>query len=416
MKLQRYELFKNLLAVLLNYLVVLSAWHACEAVFYTENGWVVKLTVGLVPYLLYAVRTTVKKLWSYLLLHVAVTAAFVYVVVLMCKKPAVPIIAVICCCAFSFSIRFRSQDTKEEALNPIGTFAIMLISFLAADYLGVDKAITVITKLALSYAVIYIPYMYICRFLWFDFMNRKTITKMPSERLFKAGFLLTTGMSVSALAVLLALLDEQKLIELGRKIRNLLRRFLRFLLSGLKFENSDVEDSVVTANQGGMDFSELMEDTPPSPFMLWLEKVVMIAATIIGVLGIIFLIVAVVVSLIRRFKGLSVKHTEEVSEDITEVRERIVVKERKRLKKERLSLTPSDRIRRMYFKLAKENTQYTLNPEKYTVREFAEFFEADKQISALEFCKLYEKARYSEETVTAADVRNAKNYYRQLSE
>ena len=402
---------KNLLAEIINYIVIISLLIMLWTTRGMESSIPTLILLITVPLLLYVVRVRVNKLPVFLLCHIAIPAAGVFVFAHTSEGRVILAVISLIFTVISIVIRFKTSEPGETPAHPFFAGVIYAFSLIVMKYMEDDRS-NLIPWFVLLYAALYLIFMYLQHFLWFDFINRKTITNMPTGTTFKAGSPYVIGVSAFYFVAALLCLNKTLIQRLADGIYNLFVRFIKWLTSLIPA--AEVVEEVEETPYESVDMTEVLEKLPssssgPSKLAEALEKVVIYMAIIIATAVVIYLIFALILKIVRSFKARDNGPEVEENENYEEIRERIKRTETKKQKEKRPALgSPRERIRRLYIKLVRKNEKLSENPEFFTAREFAELFPDDVREHALSFAKIYEKARYSEGACTASDVSEAK--------
>lgn len=414
MKSRSLNLLHDFVAAVLNYLVVVSAWIGVNALAGVQNNiWMILLFL-LIPVFFYFVRAKVLGFIPFTLLHIAVPVLGIMLLQREMTERVIVGIVLILLAVISYRISMKNEDGKnaEPVLNPLLAGIVMFLSIMAVSYSEAESA-SVIPKLALLFIVLYLPYEYFERLEWFDFINSKTIKNVPTDDVLKNGGTIVLGFAAFYGIIASVCLNEKLINRFSLFIRKTIRDFMAFITSRTgEVESEDIiGGSQVIGSENNL--QGLMQDNyEPSKFALFFEKAAIYLMTAIIVAAVIFVIVTSIALLVRRFKNRKrgVKKIK-TTEHYEEIRESV---ERKK-KSAKSIYTEEDgpyaeRIRKLYKKLVRRNSELSERPEKLTAREFAALFESDKAEKAARFVEIYEKARYSQNECTKSDYAEAKRF------
>lgn len=406
------NVFRDILAFLLNYLVVVSIWGAFNAIIGLKDRALLMVLFALIPAVLYVVRINIGGFFIFTMIHILIPVAAINLLADSLGEKIIIGMVTISLSVISYVVSMKCDEPGEPVINPAFAGVLMFLSMLVISYVD-DGRIVYIPKLALSFAAMYLPYLYIERFMWFDFMNSKTIKNIPTRESLKIGGPLVAAMSGFYFVAAFVCLDETLIAKMSRGLRDFLKRVIIWLLSFSRGgEEGTMEDYSSKQLIGGFEEGMLIEEEKaPSPFMQLLEKIFIYAVLIIAVAALIAGITYAVICLYRKFMGRQRKKKIKYCEDYEEVREKIAKKHKNEEKTEEDFEGPyAVRIRRLYKKLVRKNPSLTDKPEMLTAREFACLFSKERYEKAEGFALIYEKARYSGTECTKNDYNDARKY------
>lgn len=417
MKYRFLSLIEDMLITVLNFVVVVSIWATLLWSLNQETDYVKMCLFILVPFAYYAVRKYVKHIALFTLIHLSVVFLFAWLVKEDMFQKVIDIIVLFGLSLHSFIIRLHRSEPGEKAMKPIAAGAFLILEMFLLSYLGLTDKVPGLFKLAVLFAVIFFPVYYIRKFTLADFYNKKIVEDVPTGKIFKTGAPYVGVLVVSYAVISLVCINEAIVNSaknfLKKVIGNILYYVIRFIMlfSGKNDEPLE-EVEALTPGENPL-LSMLEEGHEPSKIVLIIEQIFMYAVLAFVVGALMFSLAKFVLELIRRFKGIDNRKFVDFSKDYKEERE-IIKKDKKRnVKGERLS-GYSGKIRKQFIKLVSKMPGEVEEYKRLTVRDFARLFDSSKQEDAYSFALLYEKARYSNKTVTKADVTMAKSLVEKL--
>ncbi len=414
MKYRFLDPVKDLISVILNYLVTASVWVMLLGIIKIPVN-IYKLLLGLlIGVCLYIIRTYINRLIFYLTAHLITGVLFITLLKGTVYETAVNTIVILFMVTVSFLKRVKTSDSSEKPIHPGGASGIMLVCFIVLNYLKETEVLKLMPKFTLLFAALYLVYIYLRQYLWFDFMNRKVITKMPTRDLVKADAPYVGLLTVFYIITCLLCLDEALIQRLSDWIHEKIKAFMIWLLSLIPKGEVTApmqENNIMLQNpMEGLGIIEEVKE--PSILAKILEKVVIYVAIIIAVAGVISILVFIVYTIIKRFKGVDNEKLPDAELDYTEEKEKLDRRNKEKGRAKRgLITTPSEKIRRLYFEIVRHKNKTCEKPEKVTAREFMMLLNAEDEESAFSFAKIYEKARYSPLEISKEDVKTAKRLY-----
>lgn len=420
---RRLKITADVLEIMLNFMVILGLETVADAVFGGLSAPVYALFLPmLAPLSFYVARCLSRRLIVFLAIHVAVIAALNYLAGFL----SVPVLWKIVFTAVGIlyalmSIRIRLMHREySEGEAPAGFMATAAaLFFFACSYLGREEACARILWLALLWLPGHWMKSYLDNFLYYMKMNRQAAGAMPENRILRGGIIsvaIYAGFSFAVLALYSKTALVARLSELVRKAGYLLLRlFFRLLM--LFMEETEEGERIYEAAGGKEQMMFAPESAETPLWMLILDKILVTAVVIMLIAGAIFLIVMLIRFMIRSFYGREKTKKEVRQEGFVEEQERL--QEKKDARKTRLPAVggaPDQRVRRIFKRTIQEMTKgaETANTmDARTARELAALHAAgdpEAETNAAEWnalIALYERARYTRETVTKEDVREA---------
>lgn len=414
MKFRILNLIRDILAEILNYMAVVTVWCAVNAIAGLEDNMLMMLGFLTIPILLYIFRCRVQGFFLFTILHIAVPVAVISIWGYDFTQKVVLGIVATGLSVISYTVSIKNDEGENGAPAVPAPLAggLMFLAMLAIAYMNPDRTVF-IPKLALLFAALYLPFMYLEQFIWFDYVNSKTIKNIPTQASLKTGAPIVCGLSLFYLVVSLICFNEKLIAGIGAKIHSMIKAVLAWIFSHFKGEPLDESERLMPSSEpmAEMDFGFLEEEEPPSPLAELIEKIVIILALLIIVSFIIGSIVYLVIKIYKKLHNRDTGKKIKISEDYEEIREKI--KEKHTAKDEdkpALFGTYAQRIRRLYVKLVNKYPTLTDTPELYTAREFAGLFEREKQEAAYKFAEMYEKAKYSADECDKDDYNHARRF------
>lgn len=401
---------KDLVSMIANYILVVTVM----TVLYEVTGQILTLPaillMFLVPLILYVQRKNIDKLWLFFALHLCIPIAYSFAYGEKDVLFILDIIPILFFVISSFVSRLKKSEAGEAIASPVFAGAIFVLAILILSYFVSERNIRIVFAAIPIFAALYPISLYIERFLWFDYVSRKTVTNLPSNEIMKAGAPYVLGLCGFYLVSAYLCLDEELISKMSAAISGFIKKIIRFLLSFIKpgeteniSETEDKIDSMVP------DLSGLVEETEPSKFSLLMQKIFTYLAIVALVALVIVLIVSLIKFIISHFHGRDDRTENVLTNEYEEEREKVEIKKRKTGSVFSRLSTP-EKIRRLYVKIARDNAELTDTPERFSVREFANLFSEDKREAAMGYALIYEKVRYSESVVTKDDYESAKNF------
>jgi len=356
---------------------------------------------GAVPFVFYFLRKKVKILGFSIILHVAFLALMIYVSVVNEHSTVYGLVSVV---LFGYSVYIRTKCERMEDI-PVAPAAVLTmiviinISAMFAKNLQPGKALVIGT---IIYTCSYMICYYLQSYEKFVVANRSSTGYMPEKLILKSGFSVVgiyTFLCGAVLSLCAYITEIQKFTRyVGRWIAAL---FVGMLNSAKRSE----EQHEYVYKEVIIDYGM---DGPMEGETGVIAQVLEYAFIILALV-----ILAIIVYVIFRF--IQKKFTEAVEEEMQtnspHVADKVEVVERIKGKKLwdgfHFNQTPQEKIRKAFRNYI--NQMYKSNSEKAegrTAREWLGFSDAIADDAREEYARIYEKARYSEEECTTADVKH----------
>lgn len=400
MKFRFLNVTSDLLAETMNYLVLLCFWAVGNAVAnIPDRPWLMAMVL-LVPYALYFVRAKVDGFFLFTIIHVIIPVVGIKLCPDLYHKIVIGII-LIAISTISYVVSMKCEGQGAPCFHPVFAGGVMFGAIMLVGMVDEERLIY-IPKLALLFAGLYLPYFYIERFTWFDYINSKTMKNIPTADSFRIGAPIVGGLSLFYTIAAFVGLNETLIKKMSDGIRVIIKKLMILFFSNA-FEGQS--GSVVVTPDVTAEEEMIFDVGETSPLALFFEKLAIYLVMVVAVLVILAGLFVLITSLIDKLKGRKRVRRVKVMEDSVETRESLE-RNTKVNPIEALIQEGSyaNRIRKMYRKIVRKNSQLTDKPELFTVRGFSELFkDKNAREEAERFAVMYEKARYSADEVTKED-------------
>lgn len=453
---RKLETAVDLLEIVMNFMLFVGIETVADIALGGFSAPVYVLLIPLsAPLLFYLFRRAVNCLPLFLLLHIAVVAALFWLGG-FCPTPLLWRISFTAVGVIYAVVSLRIRLTKKEdgeGENAAGFMGVAAVAaFFTCSYLGSEAGGARILWLVLAWLAGHWARSYLANFLGYMQMSQKAAGAMPEKRIFQGGIISVAVYGGFSLVVLTlcsraALLDKLSVL-VKRAGLFLLRVFVNFIAlfgseTGQEAEEMPMQESL------GAQMMMLPEAEEAPWWMELLDKIVITALSVVAIAAFIMLIVMLIRLLIQNFYGRKREKREIRQEGYVEEEERL---ERKRSRPEQkipaIGGTPGQRVRRIFKKTVQQimkeeaaapkgsgaaNSRLLLDMSEIrkmeaeekegkktgagigamhakTARELAALCAERKGSSGEaweDLCALYEKARYTQETVTREDVKEA---------
>ncbi len=353
-------------------------------------------------------RLVVKKLWVFLSAHVLMIAGGVFCVIFL-KLPLWFVIFFVAMVVYSFLLRCVTaiDDFDQPLYFYVGVaVGVYLVSWMFHS----DKAVQ---NISLAVAII----MFLMKLLYNNlasadwFIESRNLSEdadaIKAGRFSKQISLIYTG----AFSLLVGMIALVSMDEVWEAIKRLYERIMRYIVSlipqgvpqimgGQKPENSEKMESM----------GEMFAQAQTSPFVRALDKIFVTLVVVVITVAIVGVIVSAAISIYKAFyRGQDREEEGFVVEKMTaNVR---VKHSQKKKKKAVMESATARRIRKIYKKNLSKVEQRARKdfPRMAPEQQITAYGQMQEEgVDKEEICRLYEKARYSQEIITDEDVTKMK--------
>ncbi len=413
MKYKHLEIAEELLAVLANHWVLIAVFISLMGSFGETEAFVgMWVAMVVIPLYYFLLRKTIGSFPLFFILHFVGPAAAYFVSrghYTFCTM------YVVLACAYAVaSIKNKATDKgkKTEAFTSGWAIVGFTVGMICVNLFGTKGMSESFLPLILAYFACYYIYLFLNQYMKFIAYNKNSTSNIPEKEIFSSGFLQTVIYTVAGVGVLFLSSCGGWFTNITGYIGKAIVALLRFLIE--KFPMSMEDNHGELPPDDMYQAGEAMENVASSPMAEWMD----ILLGIILNVGITIFIGVIVFLLLRTFarmwKDYSMnKFSEEMMSAQNEVRENLIVEKREKDEDKNRSLFAfldnKEKIRKIYKKrVMKEKstivgTLDTENLKYYTAKECCD------KLDAQNLQDVYDKVRYSDEEVTAEDVKTAKS-------
>ena len=400
---------KELLVTQLNHWILVIAAMTIFSIFSASNlhlGFL--LLLGVVPVYEYYLRLKAKRYFYFILLHL-----LTFLILFLCKGSLVLILVTAAILIFYLIYSIKTKISPLNVENPFigpaaGVCCIAACYFFFTKYGKADIG-TYYFFAFFIFLLVYFVYYFMNNYVWFIMVQKNSVDNVSEQSLWIGGLKqLITFISV-ACACMLALIKFEWLSFVVSKIGQFFVFLLRTFLSLLNLQEpteSGVYDSQST--QGVEGRFGVFGRGQTSGFLLFLEKVAIIFTVI-------FLVWLIYTGLRKFFRYLrtsfySSKHNKtELTFNGGDVREECeIIQTENYLKKLFTPRNHRDAARKVYKKFILKNKNALIGDLEKDRLAPLTVGECCTILDRKEVQDLYEKVRYSDEKISAADVKSLK--------
>lgn len=400
---------KEILITQMNHWILVMAALTILSVFSAKNlhlGFL--LLLGIVPVYYYLLRQKTKRYFFFITLHLVP-----FLMLPLCKGNLALLLVTAAIFVFYliYSIKVKVTDVHVE--NPFigpaaGVCCIAVCFFFHGKYGKVDISNYYMIAFFV-FLLVYFVYYFMNNYVWFVNVQKNSVDNISEQSLWVGGLkqlLIFIGVTC---VCMLSLIKIEWLSFVVSKIGQFGAFLLRLLFSLIRLKEPDTSitygEQTSDANDGG-----LMNLAHGDTALIWiiLEKIA-ITATIIGLSWLLIYSLWKFFRYLRNHFYHSQTKKTELTFDGTDIREQCeIIQTENYLKKLFTPRNNRDIARKVYKKFIikhKQDLIGDLNKEYLSPLTAGECCE---KLDCLEVQKLYEKVRYSEEKISASDVKSLK--------
>lgn len=258
------------------------------------------------------------------------------------------------------------------------------------------------------YIIGYFVYYFIQQFLQFLQLNKNTASNIPIQDIFRNGIGLTVLFSVCSSVILLLSANIDWFKSIMDHIWVGIQAFLHFIFSGLEsYAQPQGKPQIpeMKPELGDVEAGEIILEQNSELF----RNIILVIGFVAAVMGIIF-VGYYVYYLIKDFEGLKRKKKgKEVLPENEDVREYCGIEKKSQRKAGGFIFRNNrEKIRRIYQKKVLKKKNEIIGEQEQQQLKYLTAKECCDRLSEQQLKLVYEKARYSEEVISAEDVRLAK--------
>lgn len=368
---------------------------------------------GVLPVCTFLVRWKANRFFPFLLCNLFVFALSFLIPASIFGGRAICILCGAGYLIHTFILRLKAKDMFTSAIPPAAAVGMSVFGMIFLGNVregGIDWDAYFIFSLIgclTLYALIY----YMNRYLSFLAVNEGSSGSLPATEMFHSGMGLVLGYSLLGTAILLLCTNFSWVEKVFRLIRDTLLACLRFIFTLLfheKQEEPQLSGEVFTS--GSSDEINLPQGESA---LFWeiLETVVIIAFVVVVAIVLLRLLLQVIHFIKERFGQQFAHRTWNAAENTTvDIREKCELEKRKPdtgENKLRHLFHPKERIRKLYKRKLLGASLQLVGEEKARLALFTAR-ESEQKLGTVGMAAIYEKVRYSNESVSGEDVRRMK--------
>lgn len=369
---------------------------------------------GLIPIFFFLIRNHVERFWFFVLCHGAVFAA-----VLLAASLIDSLRAVICCaCAaayviYSFSLRLKDNDSVySSGIHPVPALVFSVgANFLFHKLDDVPDWDRYYLFILIGVLAFYLIIYYLLHYLNFLRVNKSSAGYLPAKEILHSGIGFVLPYTLIGVLILILSLNVKWLEPILHVLKEGLKMLLRLIIGLLPSGESagepiPIEEPIAENKNPGL--GEL-----PAGETFWLWEVLEYIAFFLFFCGCAYVLFKALKWLVRYVRekfgdraGLGSIVTGQA--DVFDVREKCNIEKRDSGNKGGglfQRFTPVERVRRLY---KKRILSGKIDVEDKKALNYMTARECGAILSLPDMTKIYEQARYSDNEITAEDVKRMK--------
>ncbi len=359
----------------------------------------------IVPVCLYFIRAYIRNVYLFFALHIMMLAFIAYIP----SSIEMKVIMIVMTLFYVItSAKIRLSEGEEEPLF-VPAFSICLISAccILNEILAGKAWSKYYVLIFFVYIIGYFFYHFMSHYISFISVNKNSASNIPEREIFVSG-MKQTGVYVAAgCMILVCSINIEWLTYIVRIVGSILAMLLRFLIS---FFNSEESEPMTMPQEDGAkpDMMGFLEPGETHPFWIILQEIAIVVFCVAIVAAAIYGAVKLYQYLINRFYAPRRKKKIEVQMG-QDIRENCDIE----IKRNRglgvfAFLNNKERVRKIYRKRILKHKNDIIGDRDIQVLGYVTAKECCDIISAKSLKQIYEKARYSKESISAEDIKLAK--------
>ncbi len=404
MKYKLIDFCKEFLVTQMNHWTIFSIYMVIMGFLKQEDpfltGWVLMAAIPLYHYFLRKKVSNVILFWG---LHAIMPVICFFTPFENTVVKLVYCLMLIIYAVWSGGVKIKGDTEAEEPFHPIFCIAAIGGASLLQGYIGYPEWTKLYLPIAFWHLGCYFIYLFLEQYQNFLSVNKYSASNIPENEIFTSGFLQTVMFTAVGLGILFLSTNIEWFAyvfkSVGYGMLWITRTLLVWLGGDMAEELPEAGENLTTTNNGlGM-----LSDG--QTFMFWkvLEYIASAITSIVIVLGVLICLSKFFMYLWKNFIYKQYKET--ILQGSVDVRESCIIEKNERSGLKVFARNNRERVRRIFKKQvlkSKEHIIGAIDIERLrymTARECCDKIEADT------LKRVYEKARYSVEEITAEDMK-----------
>lgn len=366
------------------------------------------LLIGIPVMVLYATRIFMKNGLLMFCVHVAVAVGMLLQDMMIQERIPYVIIGVVLM-IYSIGLCINGQGLEAEHVS-ISMVSVFVIAVLVGEYMGISGVTSVAVYTGVLYATLQIVYH-----------NANNLNEYITRNQDIANFPLDQIISINALMMLVvtALCGGILMVCYNHWLSQLIRRFVSLVGSGFRnilkaIFSFDWESGETYIPEGPMDESgivelqEMMEENIWTVIFQMIGIILGIMLAVVAITGVIIGIVTLLLKLIRGMNS-SIQNATDVKEFVLPIGMEQQFLKRREKKETQKADGLSEKVRRVYQKMILKNAKKR-GEQVQNYMQPSEITNAYVTSHQEEITAIYEKARYSNQSMTKEELEQLKKY------
>ncbi len=410
MKRHLLEFINEFLRIQMNHMTFFAAGMLLLGLFHTEGpGLAYWVLFSFLPLYHYILRRNIKNVFLFIFLHLpAPVLTAVYPFGHLGYRVVFLLLSVIYA-VWSMVVKVKSPEEEEEIFHPIFVFVLIGGTSILLDVVWSNVWYSYFLGAAIYYIACYFVQTFIERYQDFLIVNQFSASNIPEKEIFTVGLRQTGVYTLIGLVLIFCTANVEWMAYMLRMLGRGLLAVIRVLLNLLAGDAPDEippEETIVNNAKQEFGFGDAGE-----PFLIWkiLEYIVMFAVTVGIVVAIIYGIYRFVRFILTNFRDKGVEKAA--------VQSGIDIREYVSIERDEKGAFPFFRFRDNREKVRKAYKKYILKEKKqiigdleaqalniYTAKECCNKLALNTSPDKKALQYIYEKARYSEQEISAEDL------------
>ena len=207
---RKLEITKNLLAEILNYLMVFAVGVVVLTDFAKVSGNMAGLcAVAILPLLFYGIREKCRHFFLFLFLHILPCMFVLFIYEGRGFQKIWLFLTAILLAAVSFGKKMQGGEAEMEAVFPPVFGAVIWVLYLIDQRQGNGACADLLLRIAAGFMTGYFLHYFLRQFLYYMDINNRTTENIPVNHVFRSSAMLAGGFALMAGIVMLLCADGE---------------------------------------------------------------------------------------------------------------------------------------------------------------------------------------------------------------
>lgn len=363
------------------------------------------LLCGVLPVFFYLVRLEITNFFLFFAIHILTLGVpFLYAGTWIVK--AVLFVNFLVYFMISIRIRIQKHEYGDTAWGNVFTVGVLTAATLLHD-LYLKGSWRLYYNIGIFWFVIcYFLYYFMEQYMWFLEVNKNSTDCIPQKAMFRSGIRQTGLYLAGSVGVMLLCIDVRWLQMLLSVIGKGIRALLRFLYSMLDLSEETVSEPIVEEMVPQISGDMGLGGGEAGLFWVILEKIAVVVVAIAIIAAVVAILVCVWRTLWNGFYRVRTGNTQKEVVENGDLREQCEIIGHHRSFGELLRFFDNrKKARRMYKKYILKRKTELIGTREAGELNFITAGVCCERLENDELLQIYEKARYTEERITAEDLK-----------